>query len=359
MPVPEMALTPVKSLHWEVYPPMSARRVYCTPVLQPGLLYVLGGCSENGMPLDSAEVLDLETQQWSALPPLPTARAGASAVALGNRVLVMGGMDAQQSPLASVEVYNPDEGKWERKNDLEQASMGITSVEKDGTVYALGGMGADTTPQALVRIYEPTKDQWLPLTSMPTPRYGAGSFLRGNKIYVLGGRQGKLPVTAFEAFDLETKSWVRFPCIPSRRAFSSCAATERSFFSLGGLQQPGPHNFYARPHFVSTMEKYDLDQGVWLKPTRSSRMREKRADFVAGCLGGRVIAAGGLGNEPSPLASVECYNPLKRRWEYMPPLPTPRCSCASVQTLNMLFLIGGVSQGPSDAVEALCLRESV
>lgn len=35
--------------------------------------------------------------------------------------------------------------------------------------------------------------------------------------------------------------------------------------------------------------------GVWLKATRSCRMREKRADFVAGCLGGRVIAAGGLG----------------------------------------------------------------
>lgn len=35
--------------------------------------------------------------------------------------------------------------------------------------------------------------------------------------------------------------------------------------------------------------------GVWLKATRGCRMREKRADFVAGCLGGRVIAAGGLG----------------------------------------------------------------
>lgn len=35
--------------------------------------------------------------------------------------------------------------------------------------------------------------------------------------------------------------------------------------------------------------------GIWIKPTRTSRMREKRADFVAGCLGGRVIAAGGLG----------------------------------------------------------------
>lgn len=76
-----------------------------------------------------------------------------------------------------------------------------------------------------------------------------------------GGRQGKMPVTALEAFDLETKSWTRYSCIPSRRAFSCCATNERSLFSLGGLQQPGPHNFYSRPHFVSTMEEYDLDQG--------------------------------------------------------------------------------------------------
>lgn len=70
-------------------------------------------------------------------------------------------------------------------------------------------------------------------------------------------------MTALEAFDLEMKSWTRYPCIPSRRAFSCCATNERSLFSLGGLQQPGPHNFYSRPHFVSTMEEYDLDQGKW------------------------------------------------------------------------------------------------
>ncbi|KAI4886391.1 hypothetical protein NFI96_001745 [Prochilodus magdalenae] len=311
MPIPEMALSPAKSLHWEAFPPMAVGRVYCTAALWTGRLYVLGGCSENGLPLDSAEVLDLESQTWCQLPPLPTARAGASAVALGDQLVVMGGMDAQQSPLASVEVYHPDEGKWERKAGLGQASMGITSLEiasnsqtpnstmaktkelsKDsrkkivdlhqagksestigqqmyrtdvgqyGKVYALGGMGSDTSPQALVRVYEPVKDQWLSLASMPTPRYGASSFLRGNKIFVLGGRQGKLPVTAFEAFDLEMKSWTRYPCIPSRRAFSTCAATERAFFSLGGLQQPGPHNFYSRPHFVSTVEEYDSEQGV-------------------------------------------------------------------------------------------------
>ena len=85
-----------------------------------------------------------------------------------------------------------------------------------------------------------------------------------------GGRQGKLPVTALEALDLETRSWTRYACIPSRRAFSCCASTERSLFSLGGLQQPGPHNFYSRPHFVSTVEEYDLDQG---RPTETLQTR--------------------------------------------------------------------------------------
>ena len=130
MPVQEMAVSPVKFLHWEQFPPMTQRRVYCTPVYHEGLLYVLGGCNETGIPLDSVEVLDVESQTWSQLPPLPTARAGASAVALGGQVMVLGGMNQQQTPLASVEMYHPDEGKWETKASLGQPSMGVTTVER-------------------------------------------------------------------------------------------------------------------------------------------------------------------------------------------------------------------------------------
>lgn len=78
---------------------------------------------------------------------------------------------------------------------------------------------------------------------------------------IAGGRQGKLPVTAFEAFDLEARTWTRHPSLPSRRAFAGCAMAEGSVFSLGGLQQPGPHNFYSRPHFVNTVETFDLERG--------------------------------------------------------------------------------------------------
>ncbi|XP_029457061.1 kelch domain-containing protein 8B isoform X1 [Rhinatrema bivittatum] len=359
MPVSIMAASSVKPLFWEVFPPMPTCRVYCTPVYQDGHLFVVGGCSKEGLPLDTVEMLDVVSQKWTVLPPLPTPRAGAAAVNLGKQVLIIGGMNSDQSPLASVEIYNADEGRWEKKASLGQPSMGITAIAKEGKIYALGGMGADTSPQALVRVYEPAKDHWQPLPSMPTPRYGASTFLRENKIYVLGGRQGKLPVTAFESFDLEVRSWTRYPSIPSRRAFASCAMTENWFFSLGGLQQPGPHNFYSRPHFVNTVEVFDSEQGVWIKPTRSARMREKRADFVSGFLGGRVVAAGGLGNQPSPLGSVEGFNLVKKKWEFLPSMPTGRCSCSSFRAPNMLFVIGGVAQGPSSAVEALCLRDGV
>lgn len=89
-----------------------------------------------------------------------------------------------------------------------------------------------------------------------------------------------MPVTALEAFDLETKSWTRYPCIPTRRAFSCCATNEQSLFSMGGLQQPGPHNFYSRPHFVSTMEEYDLDQG---RSSFTTRFIWGSARASAGC----------------------------------------------------------------------------
>jgi len=139
MPVQEMAVSPVKSLYWERFPPMSQRRVYSTPLYHGGLLYVLGGCDETGAPLDSVEVLDVESRAWSQLPPLPTARAGASAVALGARVMVLGGMNRQQTPLASVEMYHPDEGKWETRASLAQPSMGVTTVEKGKPLQCIVG----------------------------------------------------------------------------------------------------------------------------------------------------------------------------------------------------------------------------
>ncbi|NXL16793.1 KLD8A protein, partial [Setophaga kirtlandii] len=233
--------------------------------------------------------------------------------------------------------------------------FGVFLPRPDYRVYAAGGMGSDLRPHNFLQHYDVLKDIWVSLAAMPTPRYAATSILRGTKIYVLGGRQSKYAVNAFEVFDTETRSWTRFPNIPTKRAFSSFVPTEEKLFSLGGLRQG---RLYRQPKFMRTVDVFDLEQGGWMKVERSCYLKKRRADFVAGYLRGRVVVAGGLGNQPSVLESAEAFHPEKNKWESLPPMPTPRCACSSIVLRDCLLAVGGVSQGLSTAVEALCLSDS-
>ncbi|XP_067913571.1 kelch domain-containing protein 8A isoform X2 [Heterodontus francisci] len=295
-----MSVPSAKSFHWQTLAPLPVGRVYCTPVESGGQLYLIGGCDEDGTPMSSCEVYSPEANQWTTLPPMPTPRAGVAVAALGKQILVIGGVGVHQNPLSTVEMYNVEEGKWEQKSSLSEAAMGVS-------------------------------------------------------VTVKGGRQAKNPVTAFEVYDIEAKTWTRFPSIPGRRAFSSCVMTEKSFFSLGGLKQA---RGYKMPKFVRTVDVFDIEQGGWMKTERRLNMKKRRADFVAAYLRGRVIVAGGLGDQPAVLGSVEALHPAKNRWERLPPMPTARCTCSSIVFKNRLLVIGGVSHVLSNAVEALCLADS-
>ncbi|CAH2221030.1 kelch domain-containing 8A [Pelobates cultripes] len=339
------------------------------------LLYNVGGSSENPFMIlfettKETQPLKLEEERSAApktgdsqiLMPavqhpdeLPLLRAGVSVVALGKRIMVVGGVGENQTPLKVVEVYNIDEGKWKKKSSLREPAMGISITARDCRVYAAGGMGSDLRPHCFLQQYDMLKDIWVYLAPMPTPRYGATSFLRGTKIYVLGGRQSKYAVSAFEVFDLETRSWTKFPSIPNKRAYSRYILSDGSLYSLGGLRQGGT---YRRPKFTKTVDIFDIEQGGWMKTERSCFLKKRRADFVAGSINGRVVVAGGLGNQPTVLETAEIFHPVKNRWESINSMPTPRCACASIVLKNRLYAIGGVNQGPSTAVEMLSLVET-
>ncbi|XP_060034689.1 kelch domain-containing protein 8A isoform X2 [Erinaceus europaeus] len=295
-----MEVPDVKDFQWKRLAPLPSRRVYCSLLESGGQVYAIGGCDDNGVPMDCFEVYSPEADQWTPLPPLPTARAGVAATALGKRIMVIGGVGASQLPLKVVEMYNIDEGKWKKRSVLREAAMGISVTAK-------------------------------------------------------GGRQCKYAVNAFEVFDTETRSWTKFPNIPCKRAFSSFVTLDERLYSLGGLLQG---RLYRQPKFLRTMDVFDMEQGGWLKMERSFFLKKRRADFVAGSLNGRVIVAGGLGNQPTVLETAEAFHPGKNKWEPLPAMPTPRCACSSIVIKNCLLAVGGVNQGLSDAVEALCMLDS-
>ncbi|KAL4693932.1 hypothetical protein H8959_013197 [Pygathrix nigripes] len=125
-----MEVPNVKDFQWKRLAPLPSRRVYCSLLETGGQVYAIGGCDDNGVPMDCFEVYSPEADQWTALPPLPTARAGVAVTALGKRIMVIGGVGTNQLPLKVVEMYSIDEGKWKKRSMLREAAMGISVTAK-------------------------------------------------------------------------------------------------------------------------------------------------------------------------------------------------------------------------------------
>lgn len=104
-------------------------------------------------------------------------------------------------------------------------------------------------------------DEWVTVGRRPQP-LSAGSTLLPTPIYhpswPPGGRQSKYAVNAFEVFDIESRSWTKFPNIPCKRAFSSFVTLDSHLYSLGGLRQG---RLYRQPKFLRTMDVFDMEQG--------------------------------------------------------------------------------------------------
>lgn len=137
-----MELPSTKDFQWKSLAPLPSRRVYSTLVEAAGQVFAVGGCDDNGVPVDSFEVYSPEADQWAALPPMPTARAGVAVTALGKRIMVIGGVGTNQLPLKVVEMYNTDEGRWRKRSSLREAAMGIsvTAKGKEGPAGAARGV---------------------------------------------------------------------------------------------------------------------------------------------------------------------------------------------------------------------------
>ncbi|XP_012678017.2 kelch domain-containing protein 8A [Clupea harengus] len=351
----EMAVPSAPDFRWQNLARLSSGRVYHSLAEVGGQLYVLGGCDAAGRPSSALELYSPEVDQWVTLPPMPLARAGAAVVTLGKQLLVVGGVGREQHPLKAVEVYNTDDGKWMKRSSLKEAIMGVAVTVKDGRAFAVGGMGSDLLPRSILQQYDLRKDMWGLLPPMPTPRYDANINLHGSKLYVAGGRQCKRSLKAFEVFDMESRQWSVLPALPCKRSYSGVLwdACGRLCW-LGGLRQGGLHQ---RSKFTNNVNIYSPSEGSWLKREDTAPLKTKRADFAAAILGGRMIVAGGLGHQPSVLATADAFHPQKRKWESIAPMASPRCSASTIVIHDRLFVVGGVNQIPSCAHEVLFIKE--
>lgn len=80
-----------------------------------GFIYVIGGISDEGMELRSAEMYDPISRRWSALPVMVTRRAYVGVACLNNCIYAVGGWNEALGALETVEKYCPEEVKLGRR----------------------------------------------------------------------------------------------------------------------------------------------------------------------------------------------------------------------------------------------------
>ena len=208
-------------------------------------VYAAGGMGLDLRPHNHLQHYDMLKDMWVSLAPMPTPRYAATSFIRGSKIYVLG-------KAGSVSYVCPS-----------SPLLGHFLWEAGPVCCASPG------PRGLIALPHPSGSF---LSGPMTVRRGTPSPVPRDLLTLLwppGGRQSKYAVNAFEVFDIETRSWTKFPNIPCKRAFSSFVTLDDRLYSLGGLRQG---RLYRQPKFLRTMDVFDMEQGKlgtspWLPPS--------------------------------------------------------------------------------------------
>ncbi|XP_040833688.1 actin-binding protein IPP isoform X2 [Ochotona curzoniae] len=144
-----------------------------------GLIYVIGGISNEGLELRSFEVYDPLSKRWSPLPPMGTRRAYLGVAALNDCIYSVGGWNETQDALRTVEKYSLEEEKWVEVASMKVPRAGMCVVAVNGLLYVSGGRASShdfLAPGTLdsVEVYNPHSDTWTEIGNMITSRCEGG-----------------------------------------------------------------------------------------------------------------------------------------------------------------------------------------
>jgi len=170
-----------------------------------GLIYAIGG--ENALnpnvlqDLGTVEAYSPTSNTWNDnLAPMPTPRHFL-AVVTGSDGLIyaLGGETEQNQILNNLEAYDPTTNTWAEEPPMPTARWSLSAVTgPDGLIYAMGGTDASGKPASTVEVYNPASKSWTTFDCLVNGTFQAGAALDNNgKIYVIGGETDETQVQPF------------------------------------------------------------------------------------------------------------------------------------------------------------------
>jgi non-specific serine/threonine protein kinase len=280
---------------------------------------------------------------WQTHAALPEPRTEVAAAVVRGEIVVVGGFVGDGSNSARVDGYSIASDRWRRLPDLPVAVDHAAAASANGAVYVVGGYGTDRRPLKTAFVLE--QGRWRALAPLPDARAAAAAAIARAQLFVLGGVDGRhgLARVAF-ALDLRSGRWSRIPG-PAPREHLAAATSGTHVYALGGRSAGIDTN-------TGRFEAYDPVKRRW---TTLAPVPQARGGTGAALVSGSIVSIGGE-RPQGTIPSVYSYELKTRRWNRLPDLPTPRHGLGVVAHGGRVYAVAG---GPepgltvSGAVESL------
>lgn len=184
-------------------------------------IYIPGGRSTNGQPINVLEAFSPRQNKWEQLAPLPVALSGYALAAFDGDLYLLGGWNGKQYT-ANVFSYDPDSNTWQAHRDMPVALGLAAAVTQENRIYLIGGTDGQTALSS-VRVYFPSRERagsdpaWEDRAPMPEGRYGMGAVSLASMIYVVGGESDTKPENGLAPLQFMPyqNRWERFERAPA------------------------------------------------------------------------------------------------------------------------------------------------
>ena len=242
--------------------------------------------------------------------PLSTVRTEHTMTLLPNgKVLVVAGRKPGGGFFSSCELYDPASGTWSSTGSLNsEVEDQRATLLLNGKLLITGGYGKEG-PRSVAERYDPDAGTWTVTGPMNSARADhTATLLRDGRVLVAGGLGSgnniRNPLSSAEIYSPASGKWTSTGSLNfGRSSHKASLLPDGRVLVAGGAGEDAIS--------LASAELYDPATGTW---TMTSPMNVARTDHKPLLLpGGKVMVLGGF-NDAGPLSSVELYNPTIGKW---------------------------------------------
>lgn len=292
------------------------------------------GPSESFRPSTPATAqLPAPLPRWSLASPLPVAVSEVGVAVLGGTVHVLGGYVNGRAHSRTHQVYDVAAGRWHAAAPLPAALDHVAAVAvgsgSSARLLAIGGYGTAGRPNAAVYAYDAQSDAWTRRAPLPIPRAAGVAVVAAGLVHYLGGKTPGGDTTEHDVYDPAANRWSLAAPMPTARDHAAAAVLGDIIYVTAG-----------RPGSKRVLEGFDIRNGRWT--TGLPDLPLGRSSLAGTAWRGQFVVLGGENSsETTAYREVDAYDPARRRWSQLPPLPGPRQGIGAVVVSGALLVPGG------------------